>query len=150
MPRWNCPRAILVTATSGSIRVWDCESWELSAGPIEVPKPIRHLEFSEDGKLIMAIGGEIAVANQLKVWEADSGDAVGPGIRFSGLGADHGSLSTDGTLVVAGGKNKKAAIWEVASGKKTTGDMKHGGWITQLRFSPDGHQVSKMGSGSAA
>lgn len=55
--------------------------------------------------------------------------------------ANDGEFSPDGRLVVSGGSDRQATIWNVFSGEVTGEPLRHDGNVNTVCFSPDGKRV---------
>lgn len=95
------------------------------------------LQFSRDGSMLLAAGGESAARGLAVLYDVKTGKrltAVGDeldAVIAADLRADHG-------LIAIGGPRKVVRVYRVADGSLAYEITKHTDWITALEFSPDG------------
>ena len=51
-------------------------------------------------------------------------------------------VSPDSTRFATGTDNNEASIWDIATGERPIGPLKHGNDVTGIRFSPDGEHIA--------
>ena len=98
---------------------------------------IESMNFSRNGKLVIASGGRGGKSGNVVGWNIETGrrvltvgeeqDAI--------LSAD---LSADQSLVAIGGTNKLIKVFDLATNEILYKIKKHSEWVTQVSFSPDG------------
>jgi tetratricopeptide (TPR) repeat protein len=101
--------------------------------------------LSADASRVMTAGDTILV------WQAATGQPIGPAIRFRSLRAL--AFSPDGATVLTGGGQvpdyggpaylsfAAAQLWDVSTGKPTGPPFAHQGWVQAAAFSPDGSRL---------
>ncbi len=95
------------------------------------------LQFSRDGSLLMAGGGQGAAKGVVALFDVKTGNrlaSVGDELDAV-LAAD---LRADHAMVALGGPRKVVRAYRVADGKLAYEITKHTDWITAIEFSPDG------------
>lgn len=98
---------------------------------------VEALRFSRDGELLLAAGGEPAVAGHVVAWDVRQGRRVleVAATNDSVLACD---LSPDRRHVAFGGPGRRVYVHDTASGQRVFELAKHTDWITAVRYSPDG------------
>ena len=98
---------------------------------------IESLNFSRNGKLLIASGGRGGKSGLVVGWEVETGK------RVMSVGEEQDSIltadiSADQTLVAIGATNKLVKVFDLASNEVLYKIKKHSEWVTQVSFSPDG------------
>ena len=98
---------------------------------------IESMNFSRNGKLVIASGGRGGKSGNVAGWDIETGRrvlTVGEE-QDSILSAD---ISADQSLVAIGGTNKLIKVFDLATNEILYKIKKHSEWVTQVAFSPDG------------
>ena len=98
---------------------------------------IESLNFSRNGKLIIASGGRGGKSGNVVGWEVDSGRKV------LDVGEEQDTIitadiSADQSLVAIGGTSKLIKVFDLSTNEVLYKIKKHSEWVTQVSFSPDG------------
>ena len=98
---------------------------------------VESLNFSRNGKLLIASGGRGGKSGLVVGWEVETGK------RVMTVGEEQDSIltadiSADQTLVAIGATNKLVKVFDLASNEVLYKIKKHSEWVTQVSFSPDG------------
>jgi chromosome segregation ATPase len=98
---------------------------------------IESLNFSRNGKLIIASGGRGGKSGNVVGWNIESGR------RVLNVAAEQDSIltadiSADQSLVAIGGTTKLIKVFDLATNEVLYKIKKHSEWVTQVAFSPDG------------
>jgi WD40 repeat protein len=121
-----------VAAGRSGIRVWDTTVDSPAVVAIACPPEVRHLDFSRDGRTLVAAGPENAVWD----WDTATGQPLGPPIRHADSPA-HVACSPDGTRVLVAWTDGTARVWDVATGRPAGPTLTaHDDLLAS--FSPDG------------
>jgi WD40 repeat protein len=104
--------------------------WQATAYP-------DRLVFSPDGKTLLLVG---------KARSAQMMDVAGGRMRGAPLAHQEGRIlavafSADSRLVVTGGQDGTARLWDAATGKQLGPVVAHRAEVTAVAISPDGRQV---------
>ncbi|MFN0126116.1 MAG: c-type cytochrome domain-containing protein [Verrucomicrobiales bacterium] len=132
------PWAPLV-ALSGQRQVlfYNTDTLEL-AGVLPCPDgAVESLQFSRNGRLVVAGVGIGGKSGKVIAWEVTTGKLafeVGDE-RDTVLGAD---LSADHAVVALGGPSRRVKLYATADGGLIKDLKKHTDWVTAVQFSPDG------------
>jgi WD40 repeat protein len=157
MHRWSHLRATAALAVSPdrkllasvggetedrAIHLWDVTTGKELHTLKGHQRGVTSLAFSPDGKTL-ASGNPF---EQHRLWDVAAGKLLhefeeGEG----GLGL---AFSPDGKLLATGSMNGAVRLWEVGTGKLLRCLSGYHGWVSQLRFSPDGKALLLAGSDS--
>lgn len=132
------PWAPLV-AISGQRQVllYNTETLELAGVLPFSDGAIESLEFSRNGRLVVAGTGIGGKSGKVVAWDVPSGKKafeVGDE-RDTVLAAD---LSADQSIVALGGPSRRVKLYATADGELIKDIKKHTDWVTAVQFSPDG------------
>lgn len=98
---------------------------------------INSLQFSRNGKLLLAAGGRGGQAGKAVLFNVETGDKiVEVGIETDALLA--ADISPDQTLIAVGSPSKLIRIYSTADGSVVREIKKHTDWVCAVEFSPDG------------
>jgi WD40 repeat protein len=109
-----------------------------SLGRLSFPEgEIKTLQFSPDGTLLLAGGGESGRSGKVVLWRVDSGE------RLLELGEEldtvlAADISSDHRRLALGGPGGVVRLYEIPTGKLISRIEGHNDWIHAIRFSPDG------------
>ena len=131
----------LVTGNPFMARIWDLAGQQLARLPHH--SGVQAVAFSPDGTRLVTGG------NDALIWDLASGQQLArliPGgwlrqlIHYGG-GVQAVAFSPDGTRLATGGIDRKARIWDLASGQQLA-QLRHGKWVMAVAFSPDGTRLA--------
>lgn len=100
---------------------------------------VKHLDISDDGKIIVA-----ADTDTIKLWNLQSGKQIGNLIGHQNeiRALD---ISPDGRTLAYGGTDKTIRLWDIPSERVLRVLEMHRGSIYSVRFSPDGQILAAAG-----
>ncbi len=129
-------RAVLGRHTAkAGFEVWDFATNEMTSHNF----PGVFLGLSPDNKTVAGTG----LNSRIVLVDLESGkvkrDLLGDGVVLSTI------FSKDGTRLASATLNKKAQIWEVATGKSICVFKKHEGYVFRAAFTPDGKEAISGG-----
>jgi WD40 repeat protein len=131
-------KLVLTGSHDRTVRLWDA-----TAGKEVWGQPLRHqgfvyaVAFSPDGKTIATTSSEEDYAAYL--WETATGRRLAGPLRHDAqIWAV--TFSPDGQTLLTGSEDKKARLWEVATGKLRC-ELPHHDDVRAAAFSPDGKIV---------
>jgi WD40 repeat protein len=132
-----------------SVALWDLKTDALSSlvNPTEYDdatlrtitisvERVSALAFAPSGSFLASAGGD-----EWRIWDLTSGSEL-QRQEVSGAGISTLALSTDGKLVVTGGRDGELRLWEASSGKLNLTLKGSGESINAVAFSPDGRLVA--------
>jgi WD40 repeat protein len=122
--------------TKGTVSLWQVKTATQVGRLWEQNGPVWAVAFSGDGKRFVTGGTHGARGGAMQLWDAIGGQPLGePWLHPRPVRAV--ALSVDGKLAASGCEDRKARVYEVASGKLVRA-LRHGGWVEAVAFSPDG------------
>ena len=110
---------------------------------------VHAVEFTPDGKTLVAVGGTPARFGEVQVWDVASRQQV-RSVMLTNDTLFGGALSPDGKLVAIGGADKSVRVIEVASGKELFKAGQHEDWVLDSVFGIDGKRIVTVGRDRAA
>jgi WD40 repeat protein len=115
---------------------WWTATQEWFTKPVErAPVNGWTMAYSQDGELACA-----ATPGRPVIWQPRSGKRM---LELPHDGEiDTVAFSRDGKIVVTGGADRKARLWDTQSGKPVCNPLPHRGKVTAAVFSPDGRSVA--------
>lgn len=116
---------------------------------VGISEKIQSLQFSRDGKLLLAAGGSPARFGEVQIWDVAKRELVRSltACEDTVFGA---SLSPNGKLFAFGCPDQTVRIHELASGEELQKSSYHENWVLDTVFSVDGSKVVSVGRDSAA
>ena len=98
---------------------------------------IESINFSRNGKLVIASGGRGGKSGNVAGWDIETGR------RVLNVGEEQDSvlsadISANQSLVAIGGTNKLIKVFDLGTNEILYKIKKHSEWVTQVAFSPDG------------
>lgn len=107
---------------------------------LEHPSSVNAVAYSPDGKLILTGCGDLNTAGEARLWDALTGNQVGPVLRHKGA-VYAVAFSPDGKTVLTGSSDKTAQLWDVVTGQPRSPALSHSAPVEAVAFSPDGKSV---------
>ena len=137
--QWQLHRGLhlLLLAGQKQIILYNTEDLQISGILPYEEGFIESMNFSRNGKLIIASGGRGGKSGNVVGWDVETGR------RVLNVGEEQDSvltadISADQSLVVIGGTNKLIKVFDLATNEILYKIKKHSEWVTQVSFSPDG------------
>jgi DNA-binding beta-propeller fold protein YncE/mono/diheme cytochrome c family protein len=110
---------------------------------------IHSIEFTADGKHLVAVGGTPARFGEIQVWDVESRKLlqsfVSTNDTFFG-----GAVSPDGSRVVVGSPDKTVRVVNLSTGQELFKAGHHEDWVLDAVFGIDGKRVVSVGRDRAA
>ncbi|WP_197519403.1 WD40 repeat domain-containing protein [Mycobacterium sp. E2327] len=136
-------KRIVAGYSDGKLYVWDAGSGEL-AGPGVIPttmKSVDALAYSPDGGRIISAGGDEVMQWAVQIWDANSGNQIGPALTGQGPPLDTVAVSPDGQLIATGGDDNVIRLWD-AHTRQPKGQLTgHSNIVYSIVFSPDSRML---------
>ena len=110
---------------------------------------IHSIEFTSDGKTLVAVGGTPARFGEVQVWDVASRTQV-RSVMSTNDTLFGGALSPDGRLVAIGGADNSVRVIEVETGKEMFKAGYHEDWVLDSVFDVDGKRIVTVGRDRAA
>jgi serine/threonine protein kinase len=105
------------------------------------PWPLTHAEFSPDGRVALTAGGDDSVRDgAAHVWDLVSGAEMGKPRRHLGT-VQFGCFSPDGNQVATSGSDRRARLWDTATGDPTSRWLDHEGPVNRVAFDAQGARL---------
>jgi WD40 repeat protein len=137
---------VITTSKDGTARLWRAADGT-PVGAIHQRGPVWSASLSRDDKLLVTVGSNPDGTNRrARVFTLPSGHLLH---ELPARRVRTASLSPDGLLVVTGGADHKAALWEAASGRPVYLLGKHLGVVTDAEFAPGGRLVATTSTDGA-
>jgi WD40 repeat protein len=128
----------------GVVRQWTSSTGEI-AGPVLPSGPVKDLDWSSDGKTILAAnwsyyGAWPGVRLGAQRWDAAAGKPIEPFLKHGG---DVWAVrfSPDGRTILTGSGDRTARLWDATTGKPLGEPLVHPFEVWSAVFSPDGKLV---------
>ncbi|XP_072311200.1 apoptotic protease-activating factor 1 isoform X1 [Eucyclogobius newberryi] len=137
----NSPSRLLSWSFDGTVKVWDTVSGQQLQDIDAHRGAILSCHVSPDGSLFTTTSAD----NTVKVWRCETWDCVHT-LKGHSECVRSCRFSWDGRCIATGDDNGEIRLWSVKDGSllkicsregKDGMDSLHGGWVTDLHFSPD-------------
>ena len=130
---------LLATGTDDkSVRIWDIATGKLIGQPIPQPDFVNSVEFSPDGRWLLATTGyrDYSVASSARVWEVASGKPASPPLPHPAT-IRGGVFTPDGRLAITGAYDGLIRFWDTSTWK-LSGEPIKTTQVVALALSRDG------------
>jgi WD40 repeat protein/tRNA A-37 threonylcarbamoyl transferase component Bud32 len=125
----------------GEARLWNAATGEPLGPPLPHSDEVYGATFSPDGQRFLTVCDE-----EVRIWRLEKSSAISrllphprPARRIEGI---HPRLwavfSPDGRLVLTGGEDGTARLWDPVTGAARGEPLRHEGPVLSMAFSPDG------------
>jgi WD40 repeat protein/Flp pilus assembly protein TadD len=133
-----------VRSAGDSAQLFAADSQKPVGQPLKHKHDISWMNFSADGRRLLTLSqkaGEDSAEVDLRVWDVQTGSAVGPPPEFVSL-VRLAVLSPDGTRAAAANARDVVRIWNCTTGKDVKRALEHRNPVSHLVFSPDGRMLA--------
>jgi WD40 repeat protein len=135
----------LATAAGSRIRIWETEAGRRIAETALAPPGYAHLEFSIDGRRIVAVGQD----HVTRLFDSETGSSQGWPMPTVGA-VDRFAQSPDGRLIATYGHDGVVRFFDASTGRALGPFLEHGSREIKLIFRPDGRGLVTASRDSAA
>jgi WD40 repeat protein/tetratricopeptide (TPR) repeat protein len=126
----------------GAVQLWDAATGARIGQPFAAGSIVYTVAFSPDGRLLAAGTGE-KIVHQVVLWDLGSGQARGDPVRFKDR-VPVLAFSPDGADLAAGSWDGSVQIIATSTGR-VRAELRHGGSLSGVAFSPDGRLILSNG-----
>jgi WD40 repeat protein/tRNA A-37 threonylcarbamoyl transferase component Bud32/Flp pilus assembly protein TadD len=128
-------------SVNGMVKIWDVSSGRLvrQNQPLQITSGLSDLwdlAFSPDGQLVVAFGGQI-----LKAWDLRTG-AMAFARRYSQNPVERWTFSPDGLHMASADVGGTVRLWDALEGVELATFRGHLGPVASVSFSPDGQRLA--------
>jgi WD40 repeat protein/serine/threonine protein kinase/tetratricopeptide (TPR) repeat protein len=148
-------RVLAIATSDKTLRVWDVATGRETAR-VTHGRGVVAAVFSPDGRRIATIsertiGSRVMAAGpqEVRVWDAGSGGAVGAPIRHED-DINSVAFSPDGGTLATLGADAALRFWRPEGGQPCAPPLRHEGPITSFAFHPDGRRILTVGLDGSA
>ena len=97
---------------------------------------LRSVAFSPDGSILATAGDNFMV----RLWDADTGDAVGEPLIGDPTWVSSVAFAPDGSLLASANSDGTVRVWDPGTGNPVGNALVgHDDLVSSVAFSPDGH-----------
>ena len=94
--------------------------------------------YSPDGRHIISGSWD----NAIRIWDAETGAAVGKPLEGHSGGVESVAYSPDGRHIISGSSDRTIRIWDAESGAAVGRPLKgHTEWVRSVAYSPNGRHI---------
>jgi eukaryotic-like serine/threonine-protein kinase len=128
----------------GEVRLWDAATGEPLGPPLPHPDEVHVATFSPDGQHFLTVCDE-----EVRLWRLEQGKPTSrvlphprPARRIEGIQPRLWAVfSPNGKLVLTGGEDGTARLWDATTGAARGEPLHHQGPVLSMAFSPDGTTI---------
>jgi eukaryotic-like serine/threonine-protein kinase len=128
----------------GEARLWNAATGEPLGPPLSLPDETHEVAFSCDGQRFLTVCDE-----EVRIWRLDSDRPTSlllphpqPAQRLEKIQPRMWAIfSPNGKLVLTGGEDGTARLWDAATGAPRGEPLRHDGPVLSIAFSPDGQMI---------
>ncbi|TFY52916.1 hypothetical protein EVJ58_g9743 [Rhodofomes roseus] len=124
---------------TGTTWLWDAETGAMMARLLLVDSRAPDVKFSPDSAYIVS-----GIKDAVRVWDAETGDAIGQPIQGHTMNVLSLAFSLDGKFVASGSADTTVRVWSFEHGRLGGHRVLkgHRDLVKSVVFSPDGHLLA--------
>jgi WD40 repeat protein/predicted Zn-dependent protease len=130
---------LLTLAEDGIVRLWEAATGK-GLRALNYDGLATDAVWSPDGRRILTLGQSAEGDEEVRVWDAATGEAGGKPLRHN-RDVNHAAFRPDGRQVVTACADRTARLWDYEKGEQVGPALEHQGAVNQAEFSPDGRRV---------
>ena len=141
-------RLVVTTSEDGTARLWRSPSWAVLR-VVRHPGPVHAASLNDDDSLLVTVTSDSKGENEnrrARVYALPAGRLLH---ELRAVGVTTASFDPGGRLVVTGGRDHTAAVWDARRGKRLRLMADHQGAVTDALFGPGGRLVVTTSSDGA-
>jgi WD40 repeat protein len=128
---------VLTGGEDGAVRLWDARTGDPLGQPWAHERPVHAVAFSPDVNTIL-----IGTWMQARLYDAATGEPrCGPLVHQPGF-VRAVAFSPDGRVILTGGDDCRAWLWDAATGRPMGMPMGHNKPVSAVAYAPDGRTVA--------
>ena len=110
---------------------------------------IHSIDFTGDGKRLVAVGGTPSRFGELQVWDLETREQA-QSVTSTSDTLFAGDVSPDGRRAIFGAADKSVRMIDLESGEEVYAAIHHEDWVLQAVFGIDGKRIVSVGRDRAA
>jgi WD40 repeat protein len=129
---------LATTSEDATARIWDVSTGRLLR-TLRHPGPVRSASFDRHGTMLVTVLAPTAADRTARIFDVATGQEVHDLTQSSIVTSAR--FAPSGFLVVTGGRDRTASVWDARSGVRIRRLTGHVGPVLDVAFSPSGRQI---------
>lgn len=130
-------RSLAVGGEDGVVRLLDVASRQGLVTPLVHSDPIKRVEFSPAGDLILTV----TKGNEVRVWDAANGRLFSPPFRHLNY-VNHAAFDPSGRRIATAGADRLVKVWDLAGIGDHGREWRHSQRVRVAAFAPNGESMA--------